>query len=240
MRSGEGPRETVRVARAWRALVRSRADLLAIAAAGRVVHDTPRSLVVVADTPAGPLVVKRSRRQERSRWLQATGWWRHGEGVRAFDLLARLAADGLPVPEPVAAADTRRGGFVVASWLAYRLVEGTPGTCEDAPAVARVLARMHALGWVHRDPHVRNFLRSDDRLVLLDVVSVRRRHSSWARAYDYALLEKCCPRWRADAAGVPVAASWLRLARVGCRAMVAWRALKRRVRSAGRHDAPPA
>ena len=54
MPSGEGTRETLRVARAWRTLVRAGADLVAIAAAGRVVHDTPRSLVVVAETAAGP------------------------------------------------------------------------------------------------------------------------------------------------------------------------------------------
>lgn len=222
--------ETLRVADAWRHLVSCGADVRALAASHRVLQDSPRSLVCEASTPDGIVVVKRSRRQERSRWIQATGLWRHGEGVRAFDLLQQLSAAGVPVPEPVAAVDVRQGARVLESWVAYRHVEGEACACVDAPAIAELLVRLHAVGWVHRDPHVRNFLRTRDGLVMVDCVSARRRRGGFARAYDFVLLEKCCPSFRAAGVVSPATGSWLRLARLGCRTMVAWRRLKFRIR----------
>jgi tRNA A-37 threonylcarbamoyl transferase component Bud32 len=221
---------TLRVAPRWAARVTSGADVLALADAGQPIHDTPRNLVLVTQAPGARLVVKRSRRQERSRWIRVTSLWRPGEGVRGFDLLARLAADGLPVPEPVAAFDTRHRGLVVASHLVYAFVEGEPCTCADAPAIALVLRAMHARGWVHGDPHARNFLHARDGVVLLDCVSARRRATRFARAYDFVLLRKCCPGWRPSAEAGLEEDAWFRLAALGSRTMVAWRWLKARLR----------
>lgn len=209
--------------------------VVALAATGTLVHDSARSRVAVARHEGATLVVKRSRRQETSRWIQLTSLWRAGEGVRTHRLLSRLEAAGLPVPAPVAAFDRRQRGLVVESWLVYRLVAGEACDCTDAPAVAALLRQMHDAGWVHRDPHVGNFLRTPAGLSMIDVGTARARRSAFARAFDVVLLDKCCPGSAELYPGYDRRAPWSRLARLWSRTLVGWRRIKARVRGFGGH-----
>jgi heptose II phosphotransferase len=203
----------------------------ALAATGTLVHDSPRSRVIVARHDGVDLVVKRSRRQEASRWIQFTSLWRSGEGVRSHDLLTRLTAAGLPVPAPVAAFDRRRGGLVVESWLVYRYIDGDVCGPTDAPRIAGLLRQMHDAGWVHRDPHVKNFLKTSAGLAMVDVGAARPRRSAFARAFDVVLLDKCCPGSASAYPGFDPRSRWHRLARAYGATLVGWRRLKARLRA---------
>jgi hypothetical protein len=176
------------------------------------------------------LVAKRSFTQERRRWVQLTSIYRGGEGARAFRNIRRLQAAGLPVPEPVLTLERKRWGFVVASWHAYRYLEGRVCTCADADLIARALKDLHEHGWVHRDPHVRNFLREGDRASIIDCAKARPWRSTYAQRYDLVLLNKCCPGARDVYPGFSASDWRYGMAQRHNNWVVRWRRVKRTVR----------
>ena len=197
---------------------------------GSLIQENERGTVSVVRLGDALLVVKRSRIQERRRWIQLHSLYRGGEGSRAFRNLARLRDAGLRVPEPVFALDESRLGFIVASWHVYRHLEGEACTCADAPLIARTLKRLHDAGWVHRDPHVRNFLKLGGEAGIIDCAKARPWRSGYARRYDVVLLNKCCPGAREFYPGLVASDPVYILAQRHNDWMVRWRRIKRAVR----------
>ncbi|MDO8837060.1 MAG: phosphotransferase [Vicinamibacterales bacterium] len=227
------PTWTLTVAPAWAAAVgdaeRVR-DLLQHP--GSLVHENDRGFVYATMFAGALLVLKRSKIQERRRWIQLTSLYRGGEGARAFGNLVRLHEAGLPVPEPVFAIEQTRAGFVIASWHAYRYVDGVPCSCADAEAIAKTLRVVHDHGWVHRDPHVRNFLNDGSRLSIIDWARARPWRFAYAQRYDVVLLDKCCPGACLQYPGLSASDPLYRLARHHNNWVVRWRRVKRYVRAA--------
>ncbi len=120
--------------------------------------------------------------------------------------------------------------MVVESWLFYSYVEGSPCTAADVPAILALLGRLHALGWVHGDPHIQNFLMVDGRAFMLDPGPHRNRWGRIAEWYDVILLRRSRPEL---AAVVPIDRSSMafRAAEAYDRWVHDWRRLKRTVRS---------
>ena len=156
--------------------------------AGEPIHDSERSTVWAVRHGDAALILKRSKMQERRPWLQLLSLVRGGEGSRSFRNLRRLSEAGFRVPEPIMALDRRRFGFVVESWHAYRRLDGDACTCADAALIARTLRRLHDAGWVHRDPHVKNFLTLDGEIGMIDCVRARPWRFGYARRYDVVQL----------------------------------------------------
>ncbi|NNE06789.1 MAG: 3-deoxy-D-manno-octulosonic acid kinase [Xanthomonadales bacterium] len=152
-----------------------------------------RGSALFLDTPMGAAVLRRyyrggwPARFSRDRYL-FTGWERTRAWVE-FRLLARLFADGLPVPAPWA-------GYADRSGLAYRcalLMQRLPGTVtldaliagqKAGPALfARVgvcIRRFHEAGVHHADLNVRNVLVDEPggRVYLVDFDRGRYRPGS--------------------------------------------------------------
>jgi hypothetical protein len=231
-----GGRWRLEVAPGWREVVggtRDALDLLDREPAA-VVSDGPRARLTLVLHERGLLVVKRSRLERASRWRRFWTLVRPSDGRRGFANQLRLRALDLPVPEPVLALERRRFGTVTDSWHVYRHVEGRPCGVGEAGAIAETLGRLHARGWVHRDPHVANFLRDGLGVVILDCGRARPSRSPWARAMDLVLLEKCCRGQGAPAPPIGAPRALVALARAHSRALVGWRSLKRRARAAVR------
>lgn len=140
--------------------------------------------------------------------------------------MQRLYVLGLPVPEPVLVLEKKRFGFTLASWSLYRYVEGTACTCEQAAYIARMLQRMHRHGWVHRDPHVKNFLLHEDELYIIDCARARPWASRYRQMYDVLLLNNCCPGSFRHY-GITEQNGFYQLARLHHRLIKFWRRLKR-------------
>jgi tRNA A-37 threonylcarbamoyl transferase component Bud32 len=195
----------------------------------QILQDNPRGVVSLLRYQQQVFIAKRSKIQERQRRAQATSLYRKGEGARMVHNLARLRALGLPVPEPVLTLEKKRWGCVVASWCVYRYLEGQPCTCADVPRIADLLHMLHQQGWVHRDPHVKNFLLHNNTVWLLDCVNARPWGWRYAQMYDVVLLDKCCPgslRYYGVSASDPV----YRLAKAQNTLIKSWRKIKRRLR----------
>lgn len=87
--------------------------------------------------------------------------------LREFRLLRRLAGAGLPVPQALAAAWWRTGGFWYRQALLTRRLEGTRSLAESLQAndadipwseLGRTLARFHLAGVGHPDLNAHNIL----------------------------------------------------------------------------------
>lgn len=196
----------------------------------RVLQENSRGVVLLIQQNGARFIAKRSLRQERRWWSQFTSLYRGGEGARSSQNLARLIEAGLPVPRPVFVLERRRFGMIVASWACYEYAEGVTCTCEDVGEIAAILRRIHAAGWVHRDPHVQNFLRHDGELRILDCARARHWRSRYARMYDVVLLDNCCPG-SMSLYGVSERDPMFRLAKAQNNLIKSWRRIKHRLRS---------
>ena len=201
----------------------------------QVLQENNRGVVFLMRHRGTLLVAKRSKIQENKRWAQLTSLYRKGEGARLIANMTRLYALGLPVPEPVLVLEQKRAGFVVASWSVYRYLEGQACTCAESPLIAKMLEEIHARGWVHRDPHVKNFLWDGAYIRIIDCARARPWRFRYAQMYDVVLLDKCCPGSRTSYDLTSAAARVYRLAKFHNNLIVRWRRLKRMLRNAKIH-----
>lgn len=196
---------------------------------GTMLQENSRGSVGVVHDNGQAFVVKRSKRQERNFWIQLTSLYRRGEATRTLRNLERLCEAGLPVPPPVLVLEHQRFGRVVASWGVYGYLEGEVCTCADVPRIAALLQRLHHCGWVHRDPHVQNFLQHGERLFLIDCARARPWPWRYAQMMDVVLLNNCCPG-SLGVYGVSASAPLYRFAKMHNNLLKWWRRLKRRFR----------
>ena len=100
-------------------------------------------------------------------------------GRREAEALAELASLGLPVPRPLFHARSGATSLVVLEFVPHgrtlrvALEAGDPRPA-DLEALPRLVARLHAAGWYHRDLYLEHLLETDDGLVLIDAGRARR------------------------------------------------------------------
>lgn len=131
-------------------------------------------------------VVKRMRGDDvRERWYALLRGRRpRSPARREAESLAELAAAGIRVPAVHGWAEDGRGTSAVAMEhvehvedLALRLARGdAPARAQELERLARLVARLHRLGFYHRDLYLTHVVlrAGDDALVLLDAGRVRR------------------------------------------------------------------
>jgi tRNA A-37 threonylcarbamoyl transferase component Bud32 len=223
---------TLTVAPAWKTVMGDAVQVLHLLHhPDTLVQEHDRGSVSFVRVGGGKLVAKRSITQERRRWVQLTSLYRGGEGARAFRAMLQLQKAGMPVPEPVLTLERKYWRFVVASWHVYRYLDGQECTCADAALITRTLAQLHQHGWIHRDPHVKNFLKVGDRAVILDWTRARPWRLGYARRYDLVLLNDCCPGAGELYPGFSASDPLFILAQWQKKWINQWREIKRTVRS---------
>ncbi len=196
----------------------------------KMIQENSRGIVLMLHQNQTTFIAKRSLTQENRRWAQLTSCYRKGEGARTLRNMAALFHLGLPVPEPVLLLEKKRCGFVVASWSVYRYIEGQPCTCALSVQVAAMLKRIHQAGWVHRDPHVWNFLQHENSIHIIDCARARPWRSRYAQMYDVVLLNNCCPGSFSEY-GISENNRIYQLAKSQNNIIKLWRRIKRKIRS---------
>ncbi|MBZ2190305.1 hypothetical protein K8B33_14440 [Alcanivorax sp. JB21] len=125
-------------------------------------------VAVVSDgTPEG-LIVKVPRKRNRRLWERVLTFFRDGESFRVFESHQLLRELGFFCPEAVLAAERRRFGVVVDSFIMYRYLPGEPASREDAEDVSSELMALHGKGYTRGDPKSINFLISGGRVAFID------------------------------------------------------------------------
>ena len=195
----------------------------------KVLQHNSRGIVLLVHHDNTLFIAKRSLGQERRFWTQFTSIYRGGEGTRTLQNMHKLYELGLPVPEPVCVLEKKRWGFTVASWGIYRYLEGETCSFSHSDRIARTLRKMHEKGWVHRDPHVWNFLVYHDEIRILDCARARPWRSKYARMYDVVLLDKCSPG-SARQYGISETYWVYRLTKFQNKIVQLWRCVKKKLR----------
>jgi 3-deoxy-D-manno-octulosonic acid kinase len=151
--------------------------------AGAVAGQAPgRGSALLLETPFGPAVLRQYLRGGWPARLSRDRYWFTGfdrsRPLREFRMLAALTADGLPVPEPLAALCERRGPWYRGWLMTRRIPDVSPladrlagGSADSAlwHRTGRVIRRFHDAGIVHADLNARNILLgADDSVHLVD------------------------------------------------------------------------
>lgn len=176
-------------------------------------HDH-RSQVGLVTVDGRRYVVKKFTLQRTWLWFQLTSVAFPTLGELSCRNALELAAAGLLTPLPSFLMQKSERGMVVESWLVYRYLDGEPATVADAPLIVDYVRRMHDAGWIHRDPHPANFLKTPAGLAAIDSVRARKAGSRYLKAYDVALLEHDLPD-APDLYGRDSLGGWLTLGRGG-------------------------
>ena len=155
---------------------------------GRVLMDRRRSLVKVVDVGHDQLVLKQPRNKNNNRWIRLTTLWRKGAASAEFHDLVRLQQFGLAGSMPVAVFQKRKAAMVVDSWLVYEYVPGGSTRESHYPEIVRFIQNLHDQGFLHKDPHVDNFIADGSRVVAIDCALVRNIYGSVGRAYNWRRL----------------------------------------------------
>lgn len=137
----------------------------------------------------------------------------------------RLSADGIATPPPVILMQRSRNHMVVGSWLVYRYLEGQLLTSRDTSDIVSFVKAMHREGWVHRDPHPANFIRTAHGIITLDPIRMKSTRSRYLKAYDVVLMENDMPN-APDLYGRMQLGFWLPVAHIGYNLVKFYRAVK--------------
>jgi tRNA A-37 threonylcarbamoyl transferase component Bud32 len=169
---------------------------LASGAAQRL-HDNPRRIVLRMRCARGDVLVKQfrvgsGRHALRERWKARFG---RAPAEREWRMLSAMQAAGVPAPEPLALGSLPDGDRL----LALRWVDGVdfetalPGEARARrdllAALAALVRRVHAAGFVHGDLHLGNLLVDARGPVLLDWQHARATRNPRALRADLARLE---------------------------------------------------
>ena len=200
----------------------------------KIIQENNRGIVFLIRYNGILFIAKRSLIQENKRWAQFTSCYRQGEGMRTLRNMDKLYKLNLPVPEPVFVLEKKKYGFVVASWSLYRYLEGHPCSCGQSDQIAATLRKIHEKGWVHRDPHVKNFLLHEGEIRIIDCTRARAWRLSYAQMYDVVLLNNCCPGSLRQY-GVSETHLIYRLAKCQNTMIKLWRRIKKKLRSFGKN-----
>lgn len=160
-----------------------------------------RGGVALVGTPAGEGVLRHYRRGGMvARFLGDRYLWTGADRTRSFAefrLLAAMAREGLPVPEPIAARYRRQGPFYTADLITHRvpsartLAECLAWGSLDAALAERtgdMIARFHRAGVWHADLNAHNILVAEPGLYLIDFDRGERRAP--AEAWRTANLQR--------------------------------------------------
>jgi 3-deoxy-D-manno-octulosonic acid kinase len=161
----------------------------------RPVHSGGRGSAWVLDAPFGQALVRQDRRGGlAARFSRESYLWRsaaHTRSFAEFRLTRTLLAQGLPVPQPLAASYLREGFSYRAAILLERLpgvrslAERVQVAGSDAPweETGRLIARFHRAGLDHADLNAHN--------ILFDTTG-----KGWLIDFDRGRLRIPATRWR--------------------------------------------
>lgn len=133
-----------------------------------VLRDHHRSRVVRINFHGSSYVIKTPNNKNNSAWIRFTTLYRNSEVVK--DLKSQLLLNALEINtvRPVAALEIRKFGMVIDSRIIYHYREGAELSVRHYPEMVSVMKILHANGYMHDDPHTKNFLQENDDVFVID------------------------------------------------------------------------
>ncbi len=139
------------------------------------------------------LVVKNPTQKDRNLWQRIISPIRDSEAKRDFTNSLDLLSKNLPVAEPVLYSERRKYGFLIESRFVATRIFGKVCSNPNRYMLLDSLSKLHSFGFVHGDPHIYNFLCTDQKAFILDLSKIKKSNNALLKAIDLALLEKSTP-----------------------------------------------
>ncbi len=133
-----------------------------------VLRDHHRSHVNRIDFEDEQYVVKIPNNKNKSMWIRFTTLYRDSEVVRDLKSQLLLKSLNINAVEPVAALEKRKFGMVVDSRIIYEYRDGQEISVDHYPGMMDIMKILHANGYLHDDPHTKNFLQKDNEVFAID------------------------------------------------------------------------
>ena len=134
----------------------------------RVLKSDRQTYSAQIEVKGKPLVLKIPRARNARPWHRFLSLFRRSEAVRHYYSMRKLQSLGFHCPEPVLAAEQRKNGFLLCSFLLYHYIEGDKPGAEHEKQIVSELLRLHSQGFLRRDPHAKNFLINGDQVIFID------------------------------------------------------------------------
>ena len=155
---------------------------------GEILLDRRRSVVRKIHWNDKDIIIKQSKAKDKSPWTRFTTIYRKSDAVSQLVSMQQLIKMGIDTTQPIFTAEKKVSGMTTQSRLLYYYREGSQVTEKHYPKVVSILDTIHSHGYVHRDPHIDNFLHFEDQVFLIDTVLVKNRMGALGRAYDWRIL----------------------------------------------------
>ena len=152
-----------------------------------------RSRVLLIDLQGQKAVLKSPREKNTNKWIRFTTLYRRGEAFKVVRYLDKLIRRGFHTNKPLLAMEKRRFGMVVDSWILYKFKPGK--TCDDShyPSIVKTLNSFHEKNLLHGDPHVDNFMTTDQGIFTLDAKPKKPILGAISKYYEFLYLKKSAP-----------------------------------------------
>lgn len=196
----------------------------------RILKQDHRSFVGVFTVNKEQYIVKKFTLQNTWLWFQITSVFSPTLGEITCRNGLNLNDEGFLTPRPAMLMQLIKHGMVKDCWLVYRFLAGDPLTPADDREIVDYIRRLHQAGWIHRDPHPANFIKTGQGIAMLDPIRAKRSRNRYLRAYDVVLMSHDVP----DAPvlyGRQDLGYWYRLAQVGHNIIRLYRWLKHKSRA---------
>ena len=133
-----------------------------------VLRNHHRSQVNRIDYQGNSYVLKTPNNKNNSAWIRFTTLYRDSEVLK--NLKSQLLLNSLKIStvKPVAALENRKFGMVVDSRIIYHYREGTEISVKHFPLMVSIMNALHSNGYLHDDPHTKNFLQKNDEVFVID------------------------------------------------------------------------
>lgn len=194
-------------------------------------RDNWRTLSVKVRFGNETLLLKVPRARNSRKWERFLTQFRESDALRTFRHLELMSAMTFSAPTPVIAAERRKKGMVIDSFVCYRFVHGRVAVPVDAAKILAALRALHRKGYLRSDAQLANFLMVEDEVTFIDF----RLKKPWflpelQKARELDRFVRSCPEARRLLNNGEISSGWSWLASCLEKIKFGFRNLKRKVR----------
>ena len=125
-------------------------------------------MVHLIDFNGESLILKEPVEKNKRKWIRFTTLMRKSEALQSCMSMLKLQEIGIGSNRPLVVVEKKRLGMVVDSWYLCSFVDGEACVAMDSQSVVNTLNKIHQSGYLHGDPQIRNFLRKNTGIQVID------------------------------------------------------------------------
>ena len=134
----------------------------------KTLKDSTRSMVYQINIDHDLLIFKLPVEKNNRKWIRFTTLMRKSEALQSCLSMLKLQKIGIQTNKPIIVLEKKKMGMVIDSWYLCSYVDGHPCMESDIPAVIDTLHVIHKAGYVHGDAQIRNFLKTEAGIQVID------------------------------------------------------------------------